>query len=208
MSRPRHRRPRRPVTAAIPRTRLADKVPGEHRWVTSAIYATDPEVVHAALLGDNTRVVLGADALVQVSTGCYDCEQVWEVARTGPCPVAAPPSGGPATPTTARGPAGPPPTMDADGLVPAADIVRDVGDAPAGYDVRAGHALDAYAETVGITLDRATLVAMAHGVSAGQALHILTGHTKPDQPGFETEAICAYGTLMWVLRQRIDEAAP
>lgn len=70
---------------ARPAAELPDKEPGRHRWIaTTAHVLTDGQARDAYREGQ--RIVLGVSNLLDLSVGCWDCEQPWQECHGQPCP--------------------------------------------------------------------------------------------------------------------------
>jgi hypothetical protein len=95
-------------------------------------------------------------------------------------------------------------SFDADGLTPV-NPFSPSPNALAEFDVM-DLAVDGYADLTGITLDRATLVAMRHGIALGQALHIGWYTSRPGDPEFASDVVASYGALVFLLDRRIKGA--
>jgi hypothetical protein len=69
--------------------------------------------------------------------------------------------------------------------------------------------LGAIAEKAGFDLtDLATAGAMRTAIMAVQAVHIVTGRTRPNDPGFPAEVVDTLGWVTYLLDRRITAAAP
>lgn len=94
--------------------------------------------------------------------------------------------------------------LDDDGLPPTLQK-------PRGDEIELFNTMDAvvdvYPEMVGrgFRLDRPTMVAMRHGISLGQIVHMHVFPTVPGDPSFDGDIVSCYGALIYLLAERIKE---
>lgn len=64
---------------------IPEKVPGRHRWILSTAYNVTDQEAHEAHEGVS-KVLMGAESLISFGIGCWDCEQIYGLAASSPCP--------------------------------------------------------------------------------------------------------------------------
>jgi hypothetical protein len=74
---------------ARPHAELPEKRPGEHRWIATGAWVLSNEAVEKASDPDTLKF-LDNENLMNLSIGCWDCEQpLGAIARGSRCPAGA-----------------------------------------------------------------------------------------------------------------------
>jgi hypothetical protein len=86
--------PLRVEEITAPMGKLADKIPGKHRWVASVAYVLSENQVARA--GDaSVRKLLDHENLLNIAIGCWDCEQpLGQISAYGRCEAWVEPEAG------------------------------------------------------------------------------------------------------------------
>lgn len=76
-----------PSMIADPKARLPKKERGKHRWIVLASFVISDEAAHAANEGGDQPAILDNENMWDISIGCIDCEEPYNMIRAIPCPA-------------------------------------------------------------------------------------------------------------------------
>lgn len=76
-----------PAMRVEPKARLPKKERGKHRWIVLATYVVSEEAADISHNDPEGNVLLDNENLWDISTGCIDCEETYQMIRAIPCPA-------------------------------------------------------------------------------------------------------------------------
>lgn len=63
---------------------LPDKEGRRHRWIVIATHVASDDVVKRSFR-DGEGIILDNESLWDITIGCIDCEEIYEIAKSRPC---------------------------------------------------------------------------------------------------------------------------